>query len=101
MCLLTYQTMNNLNLEDPLVNGIHDFFAKDEQTKPIAIIGPKKKAASLEGSKDFAKKFLIPFKTIDTKKSIYETAILNEIKKKKISLICLAGYMKLIKLAEA
>jgi phosphoribosylamine--glycine ligase len=45
--------------EDPLVNGIHDFFAKDEQTKPIAIIGPKKKAASLEGSKDFAKKFLI------------------------------------------
>ena len=45
--------------EDPLVNGIHDFFARDEQTKSIAIIGPKKKAASLEGSKDFAKKFLI------------------------------------------
>ena len=45
--------------EDPLVNGIHDFFAKDIQTKSIAIIGPKKKAASLEGSKDFAKKFWI------------------------------------------
>ena len=45
--------------EDPLVNGIHDFFAKDEQTKSIAIIGPKQNAASLEGSKDFAKKFLI------------------------------------------
>ena len=45
---------------------------------------------------NFAKKFLIPFKTIDTKKSIYETAILNEIKKKKISLICLAGYMKIL-----
>jgi phosphoribosylamine--glycine ligase len=45
--------------EDPLVIGIHDFFAKDEQTKSIAIIGPKKKGASLEGSKDFAKKFLI------------------------------------------
>jgi phosphoribosylamine--glycine ligase len=45
--------------EDPLVNGIHDFFAKDEQIKSIAIIGPKQNAASLEGSKDFAKKFLI------------------------------------------
>jgi len=45
--------------EDPLVNGIHDFFSKDEQTKSIAIIGPKQNAASLEGSKDFAKKFLV------------------------------------------
>ena len=52
-------TMIIVGPEGPLVNGIHDFFAKDEQTKPIAIIGPKKKAASLEGSKDFAKKFLI------------------------------------------
>ena len=52
-------TMIIVGPEDPLVNGIHDFFAKDEQTKSIAIIGPKKKAASLEGSKDFAKKFLI------------------------------------------
>ena len=45
--------------EDPLVNGIHDFFAKDEQTKSIAIIGPKQNAASLEGSKKKKKKFLI------------------------------------------
>ena len=45
--------------EDPLVNGIHDFFANDEETKSIAIIGPKQNAASLEGSKDFAKKFLV------------------------------------------
>jgi phosphoribosylamine--glycine ligase len=52
-------TMIIVGPEDPLVNGIHDFFAKDEQTKSIAIIGPKKKAASLEGSKDFEKKFLI------------------------------------------
>ena len=56
------------------------------------IISNKKNAPGL----NFAKKFLIPFKTIDTKKSIYETAILNEIKKKKISLICLAGYMKIL-----
>ena len=45
--------------EDPLVNGIHDFFANDIQTKSITIIGPKQNAASLEGSKDFAKKFLV------------------------------------------
>ena len=56
------------------------------------IISNKKNAAGL----NFAKKFLIPFKTIDTKNSLYETMILNEIKKKKISLICLAGYMKII-----
>ena len=48
--------------EDPLVNGIHDFFAKDKQTNSIAIIGPKQNAASLEGSKDFAKKFLVRHK---------------------------------------
>lgn len=45
--------------EDPLVNGIHDFFANDIQTKSISIIGPKQNAARLEGSKDFAKKFLV------------------------------------------
>ena len=48
--------------EDPLVNGIHDFFSKDKETNSIAIIGPKQNAASLEGSKDFAKKFLVRHK---------------------------------------
>ena len=48
--------------EDPLVNGIHDFFAQDKETNSIAIIGPKQNAASLEGSKDFAKKFLVRHK---------------------------------------
>ena len=32
--------------EDPLVNGIHDFFAKDKETNSIAIIGPKQNARS-------------------------------------------------------
>lgn len=44
--------------EDPLVNGIVDFFEADEQLKKVAIIGPNKHAAQLEGSKDFAKEFL-------------------------------------------
>ncbi|MFD2917015.1 phosphoribosylamine--glycine ligase [Psychroserpens luteus] len=44
--------------EDPLVQGIHDFFLNDEQLKHVAIIGPQKAAAELEGSKEFAKEFL-------------------------------------------
>ena len=44
--------------EDPLVNGIHDFFLADKQLKNIAIIGPQKLAATLEGSKEFAKEFM-------------------------------------------
>lgn len=44
--------------EDPLVQGIHDFFLKDAQLKHIAVIGPQKAAAELEGSKEFAKEFL-------------------------------------------
>jgi len=41
--------------EDPLVQGIHDFFLNDEALKNIAVIGPEKAAAQLEGSKEFAK----------------------------------------------
>jgi phosphoribosylamine--glycine ligase len=45
--------------EDPLVRGIHDFFLNDELLKSIAVIGPQKAGAELEGSKDFAKQFMI------------------------------------------
>ena len=45
--------------EDPLVQGIHDFFLSDEKLKNIAVIGPQKAAAQLEGSKEFAKKFML------------------------------------------
>lgn len=44
--------------EDPLVNGIHDFFIADEQLAKIPVIGPKKEGAILEGSKDFSKEFM-------------------------------------------
>jgi phosphoribosylamine--glycine ligase len=44
--------------EDPLVNGIADFFESDEEISKVAVIGPNKEAAQLEGSKDFAKKFM-------------------------------------------
>lgn len=44
--------------EDPLVKGIYDFFANDEQLRTIPVIGPSKVAAQLEGSKAFAKRFM-------------------------------------------
>lgn len=53
----------NINLvvvgpEEPLVNGIHDFFIADEQLVKIPVVGPKKEGAILEGSKDFSKEFM-------------------------------------------
>ncbi|MCP4884070.1 MAG: phosphoribosylamine--glycine ligase [Flavobacteriales bacterium] len=44
--------------EDPLVNGIHDYFLEDSDLKNIPVIGPQKYAAQLEGSKEFAKEFM-------------------------------------------
>jgi phosphoribosylamine---glycine ligase len=45
--------------EEPLVRGIHDFFLADEFLNSIPVIGPQKAGAELEGSKDFAKQFMI------------------------------------------
>jgi phosphoribosylamine--glycine ligase len=45
--------------EDPLVQGIHDFFLQDDILKGVALIGPQKAAAQLEGSKEFAKEFMM------------------------------------------
>ena len=44
--------------EDPLVNGIADFFKLDDELSKVSVIGPNKEAAQLEGSKDFAKQFM-------------------------------------------
>lgn len=54
---------NNIELvvvgpEDPLVKGIHDYFLNHENLKNVAVIGPQKAAAELEGSKEFAKEFM-------------------------------------------
>ncbi|MFK7832118.1 MAG: phosphoribosylamine--glycine ligase [Winogradskyella sp.] len=45
--------------EDPLVQGIHDFFLEDDSLKNVSVIGPQKAAAELEGSKEFAKEFMM------------------------------------------
>ena len=57
---------NNIDLvlvgpEVPLVEGIHDFFAADNELKSVMVVGPKKYGALLEGSKDFAKDFMMRY----------------------------------------
>ena len=59
----TFVLANDINMvvvgpEDPLVNGIADFFEADDQLSKVPVIGPNKEAAQLEGSKDFAKEFM-------------------------------------------
>lgn len=56
--------------EDPLVAGLHDSIASDPKTQHIAVIGPKKQAAQLEGSKDFSKKFMLKY---DIPTAIYKS----------------------------
>ena len=48
--------------EDPLVNGIYDYFLSKEELKNIPVIGPSKAGAQLEGSKAFAKQFMVRHK---------------------------------------
>ena len=60
----TLALLNNIDLmligpEVPLVEGLHDFFADDPELKSILVVGPKKEGAQLEGSKDFAKDFMM------------------------------------------
>ena len=55
---------NNINLvvvgpEEPLVNGIYDYFQDDNELHHVPIIGPSRMGAKLEGSKEFAKDFMI------------------------------------------
>lgn len=45
--------------EVPLVEGIHDFISADPELQNVKVVGPKKAGAQLEGSKDFAKDFMM------------------------------------------
>ncbi len=57
-CLEHEITVLLVGPEQPLVDGISDFFADDEQLQHILVVGPKKAGAQLEGSKAFAKAFM-------------------------------------------
>jgi len=64
--------------EAPLVSGIHDYFLNDDQIKNIPVIGPVKAAAQLEGSKDFAKNFMIKNKIPTAAYRTFDKGTLNE-----------------------
>ena len=57
-CLENQIKMVIVGPEAPLVKGIYDFFKNDDQLNDIPVIGPSKIGATLEGSKEFAKKFM-------------------------------------------
>ena len=58
LCVKEEINMIIVGPEDPLVNGIYDFFNNEDGLKHISVIGPSKKGAMLEGSKEFSKKFM-------------------------------------------
>jgi len=64
--------------EDPLVLGIYDFFKNDESLKSIPVIGPSKIGAQLEGSKEFAKEFLIKHKIPTAAYNSFTAETVNE-----------------------
>ena len=66
--------------EEPLVNGLHDFLANEIKNENFVVIGPKKNGAALEGSKEFAKEFMLRHK-IPTAR--YRTFIKKKSKKQR------------------
>lgn len=74
---------NNINMvvvgpEDPLVKGVFDFFKNDDQLKHIPVIGPSKEGAQLEGSKDFAKAFMMRHNIPTARYQSFTKETLNE-----------------------
>ena len=61
LCLKEEINMIIVGPEGPLVNGIYDFFHEDEKLQHITVIGPSKKGAQLEGSKEFSKEFMMKY----------------------------------------
>ena len=64
--------------EEPLVNGIHDFFLSHDELKAIHVIGPGKDGAQLEGSKDFSKQFMFRHRIPTAKYATFIKETLNE-----------------------
>ena len=64
--------------EDPLVKGVYDDFRDDERTKNIPVIGPSKAGAVLEGSKDFAKRFMMRHNIPTAKYETFDGTTLDE-----------------------
>jgi phosphoribosylamine---glycine ligase len=66
--------------ETPLVEGISDYFRNDNLLKGIPVIGPDKSAARLEGSKDFAKAFMLRHKIPTARYKSFDRTSAGEVK---------------------
>lgn len=64
--------------EDPLVKGIYDDFKNDARTANVPVIGPSKAGAVLEGSKDFAKAFMLRHNIPTAKYKTFNGTTLND-----------------------
>lgn len=64
--------------EDPLVNGIANFFANDKLLNKVHFIGPSKEGAMLEGSKDIAKDFMRRHNIPTAKYRTFDINTINE-----------------------
>ena len=64
--------------EDPLVKGIYDDFKNDPRTDSVPVIGPSKAGAVLEGSKDFAKAFMMRHNIPTAQYKTFNGTTLNE-----------------------
>ncbi len=64
--------------EDPLVKGIYDDFKNDPRTASVPVIGPSKAGAVLEGSKDFAKAFMMRHNIPTAQYQTFNGTTLNE-----------------------
>ncbi|MDC1106149.1 phosphoribosylamine--glycine ligase [Prolixibacteraceae bacterium] len=74
VCLANQVDMIVVGPENPLCGGIYDSFKADADLQHVAVIGPSKKGAQLEGSKDFAKEFMQKY---DIPTARYQTFTLN------------------------
>jgi phosphoribosylamine---glycine ligase len=78
-----YILINEISLvivgpEQPLVDGITDFFRNSEKLKKVKIVGPSQKGAMLEGSKDFSKAFMLKYGVPTAKAATFNKSQLNE-----------------------
>ncbi len=64
--------------EDPLVQGIHDYFLNDPVLRNIPVIGPTKQGAMLEGSKDFGKQFMLRHNIPTARYKTFDRSTLEE-----------------------
>ena len=64
--------------EDPLVKGIYDYFKADDSLSSVPVIGPSKAGAELEGSKDFAKEFMLRHSIPTARYKTFDSSTIEE-----------------------